>query len=210
MAYENVNAVSSDFWGKPVLRNSNGDLYCPGFVGETYARHIWDLAVFLGTKKTPGVCEVKVTKAQDADVKKAAGSDGATITTHGVRPAEIIIAVKLWTPDQWEKMKSLWKEIMPRPGKKEPEAVDVFHPVLDAHGIKSMLVTRGEGPAPSGSPAVKVFTIHGLEFFKTKKKKATKTPVASKGSVYDPGRLNNGQVAPRALPGAGGKNTGPT
>lgn len=209
-AFDNAAAVASDFWGSPVLRDSStGELYCPGFVGDTYSKYPWDVALFQGIVKTPGVCEVKVAKAQDADVKKSAGADGARVTTHGVRPAEIDVAVKLWTPEQWERMKELWQLIMPRAGKDKGKAVDVFHPVLDAHGIKSIIVIRGEGPSPASNPRAKVFTIHGLEYVAPSKKTATTTPVESIGSRLDPGRESNGQVSPRPLPGAAGRNTSP-
>jgi hypothetical protein len=209
-AFDNVAAVASDFWAAPVLRDSStGKLYCPGFVGDTYSNRAWDFVVFQSIVKTPGVCEVRVLKAQDADVKKAAGSDGATVTTHGVRPAEVDIAITLWTPDQWEELKSFWKLVMPRAGKDTGKAVDVTHPMLDNHGIKSIIVLRGEGPAKGNNPRTRVFTIHGLEYIAKTKKTATATPVASIGSRLDPDAGSNGQASPRALPGAAGRNTGP-
>jgi hypothetical protein len=208
-AYDNAPGLASDFWASPVLRDGEGKLYCPGFVGATESDRAWDFVLFQGMVKSPGVSEVRVLKAQDADVKKAAGGDGARVTTHGIRPAEVDILITLWTPEQWERMKELWKLIMPRAGKDTGKAVDVAHPMLDVHGIKSLIVLRGEGPTRASNPRARVFTIHGLEYVAPSKKVATKTPVASIGSRLDPGEASNGQASPRPLPGAAGRNTSP-
>jgi hypothetical protein len=208
-AYDNAAAVASDFWGSPVLKAEDGTLYCPGFVGETESKHPWNAVLFESTVKTPGVCEVKVTKSQDADVKQAKGSDGAKVTTHGVRPAEVEIAVKVWTPEQYKRLRELWALVMPKAGKGQGKATDVHHPTLKLHDIKSIIVLRGEGPAPGPEPRTRVFTIYGIEYIATSKKKVTKTPVAPKGSLYDPGKEGQGQAQARPTAGSNPRNTNP-
>lgn len=210
-AYQGVSSVSSDFWGSPVLRNeTTGKLYCPGFVGETFSKNTWDTVVFGGVAQTPGLCTVSVSKSQDVDIKKSKGSDGATVTPHGLMPAEVQIAITIWTPQQLVELNKLWALIMPKAGKSSGEAFDVSYPSLKTHGIKSVMVTRGEGLAPADKRA-RTFTIHCIEFAgaAVRKRKATKTLVEAKGSTLDPKTESAGQAPARPKPGTFAKNTKP-
>ena len=209
-AYDNVVGLPSDFWGAPVLRDGNGDLYCPGFVGDTLSTFEWDYCVF-GGFPTPGICTVTSTKAQGVDIKKPAGKDDATQTFHGLHPGEVEIHITIWTPAQLEKLKQLWQKIMPRPGKTEGTPYDFYYPATAFLGIKSVAVVAGTFGGEGKIPRSKLFSIRATEWTKpaANKKKVTKTPVESKGSLYDPERKSNGQAPARALPGAEHRNTGP-
>lgn len=197
------------FWGAPVLRRSDGELYCPGFSGETYSRNQWDYVGFGPILISPGLADVKVVKSQESDIKQAAGRDGATVTTHGVRPAEITVTLRIWTPQQLEEMYDLWAVIMPKANKNTATAFDVSHPVFTLHDIKSMIVLRGEGPVDGPAPKVKLFTITGIEFVARPKaqRSATKTLAKAEPSTLDP----NATVAASApaTPGTNRRNTGP-
>ena len=192
IAYSNVSPVGrSLFWGSPVLRDGNGKLYCPGYTGETYAASQWDYVSFGPDVRTPGVAEVKVNRAQASDVKPAAGKDGATVTLHGVRPAEVVVTLKIWTPQQLDELHTLWDKIMPRAGKTTAQIVTVAHPVLTLHNVRSMVVLRGEGPLDGPAPKIKLFTISGVEYVKPANgKNATKTPTAPAPTVFDPQTLS--------------------
>lgn len=122
--YQNVAAVAFQFWAKPVLQAQDGSYYCPGFEGATYAKNEWDKLIIsvpynppLEEPSTPGLCEISVTKERTYDKKKAAGSDGARVTVHGIDPAQVEVRVTVWTPEQLRRLKSLWDVLFPGPQK---------------------------------------------------------------------------------------------
>ncbi len=209
-----ASIVPSDFWGAPVIKRQDGSKYCPGFVGETFSKNMWDLVLFGGILKTPGIAEVKVAKSQDADVKEAKGKDGAKITAYGIRPAQITINIKIWTPDQLDELRGLWQQIMPRANQSKdqrPSVLDIYHPNLKVMEIKQAIVLRGEGMAAGSESKTKVFQIDCLEYIPPSSKGVNKPakPVPPKPSYLDKGRESQGQAAARALTGSNPKNTGP-
>lgn len=203
-----ADRVSFAFWGQPVLRQSNGLLTCPGFDGPTYADSPWDkvfVAVpYQGIEQpyTPGQAEVSVQKSRDVDKKKAAGNDGARLTVHGLEPAVVEIRLLIWTPDQLAWLAKIWPVLFPGPQKvasipnnarpvtpKQNVATpfDVQHPVLDLHGVRSLIFVGGSGPDPGPVPRSRLFTMRALEFLAPNSKtNSTNTPVSSKGSLLDP------------------------
>ncbi len=248
---------SFPFWGSPVyvaddntaqpFGAKSGELYCPGFVGQTYADSIWDKIMIgvpfvdPGQPFTPGLCQLQVHKGRDVDKKKAVGSDGARYTVHGIDPAMVEIHVLIWTPQQYLQLIEMWKTLFPGPTKQEKTTktpittqvvlfggtpgqtisiptgrstknttsktvqqttpFDVSHPELDMHGIKSLLFVEGDGPNPGPIVRSRVFTMKALEFLQPTKTNATKTPTASKGTVFDPGK--------QSTPGSNPKNWAP-
>lgn len=109
-------AVAFDFWYQPVFQNPDGSLFCDGCTGPTIAPSIWD-KVFFASVPTPGVAEVDAKRERKVDEKDAPGSDGATVTIHGVKPADITIKLLIWTPDQKKAMDELLPLIMTPPYK---------------------------------------------------------------------------------------------
>jgi hypothetical protein len=98
---DGFEVVSSTFWGSPVYRNkTTGQLFCPGYTGNTFASAITDYVV-IGGRQTPGVVvAVECKRERDKDVKKSKGADGATVTFAGLQPADVEIKIKIWTPQQ--------------------------------------------------------------------------------------------------------------
>lgn len=212
-AYSNLtNAVSFDFWAQPVLTDASGALYCPGYTGKTFMKGAWD-SVKIGSLQTPGTCDVTVSKSRDVDKKKAAGSDGARITIHGIDPGSGEITLTIWTPEQLKTLRSVWEQIFPSSNKRPkgvaasspwPPAFDVAHPIFRTHSIKSVVFTGGEGPKTGSVRGTRIFTIRWQEYLAPSKKKVTHSPVASKGSTLDPAQKGN-----YPTPGSNKKNTGP-
>src|SRR6516225_3918036 len=110
---DGFEVVSSTFWGSPVYRNkTTGQLFCPGYTGNTFASAITDYVV-IGDYTTPGVCEVKCDKQREVDKKKIKGADGARITLAGLEPANVDIKIKIWTPQQLLELDKLRAIIFP-------------------------------------------------------------------------------------------------
>ncbi len=141
------------FWGQPVyIANGatssqfgvqEGEYYCPGFTGSTYAKSIQDkvyIAVpFDGNSQpyTPGILiDVIVTdKKRDVDKKKAAGNDGARLTVHGIDPGQVDIKVLIWTPEQYRQLRIMWSIIGPRVTKtKKTSSTPITTQVINFQG----------------------------------------------------------------------------
>ncbi len=215
-AYKNVSAANFAFWGSPVITKADGTLYCPGFVGDTYMKNVYDVLFInnaVSSGMAPGIAEVRVNKFRDLDKKKAAGSDGARLTVHGIEPAMVEIRLTIWTPEQLKALNELWPVLFPRGNKRPfvvkndtpwPPAFDCQHPELKQHSVKSLVFIGGEGPAEGSAraPRARVFTMRAIEFFPPGKKSVTSTPTAPLGSINDP------KATPK--PSQNPKNTGPT
>lgn len=114
--------IAFDFWYQPVFQNDDGSLYCDGITGPTIADSLWDKVFFSGAP-TPGVAEVNFRRDRDVDIKKPTGSDGATVTIHGIVPADIEIKLLIWTPDQFKALGELWPLLMTPPYKTVKQVV---------------------------------------------------------------------------------------
>lgn len=210
--FSGLVAQAFDFWAGPVLKNNDGTLYCPGFTGETYMKSPHDYMVIEGASKTPGLIEVHPTKGRDLDKKKAAGTNGARLTIHGIDAATVDLEITIWTPEQLRKLRDLWAQIFPQSNKRPPTtsptepwppAFDVQHPWCDLHKIKALIFLRGEGPIPGRFPRSRMFKINAVEFLPPQKGNAKGTPVKSKGSKLDPSTTTH------PTPGSSKTNTGP-
>ncbi len=199
-AYVGSDPAAFDFWGAPVYTSpSTGDLYCPGFTGNTFAANAWDKVGFVNATSsitdpilapsllnilsyTPGLCDVTVVKEAQVDEKKAAGGHGARLTVHGIKPAQIGIRILIWTPQQLKELKSLWDYLFGS----SPLIVYAHHPIFDVHHIAAIQIIGGSGPE-AGSSGQRTFNIRAIEYLKPSppKKSVTKTekPLPSK---YDP------------------------
>lgn len=113
-AYNGLTVYPSTFWGSPVLQANDGTLYCPGFIGNTYALSPTDY-VTIGNYQTPGIAKVTCTKQREVDKKKIKGADGARITLSGLDPAVVEIRIKIWTPEQLRQLDILRSRIFPGP-----------------------------------------------------------------------------------------------
>lgn len=208
--YSSSSRATFDFW-LPVYRDQNGKLFSPGCTDDRGDNaNAWDY-VYLGLIKTPGVATVQITKERAVDKKKSAGKHGATLTIHGVNPAEGNIQLVIWTPEQLNGLNILWPQLFdatPKAGK-EPHVYDVVHPAFKLHGVKSVLITGGSGPDSGPVPQSRTFTIKWVEYIpKPKGKAATKTPVEAIATLNDPG-AGPAQVTTPFLPGAAPSQTGP-
>lgn len=120
-----LTPIAFDFWYQPVYQNSDGSLYCPGCTGPTIADSLFD-KVFFASIPTPGVAEVDAKRERKVDSKDAAGVDGGTVTIHGIRPADIMIKLLIWTPDQYKALRELWPLIMTPPYKTSTSTKEQF------------------------------------------------------------------------------------
>jgi hypothetical protein len=181
-------ALPSQFWGTPVFKAQSdgymvkkGELYCPGFIGNTFSDNAWDYVEIsyletLGVSgKTPGICNVSVRRGRKIDRKKSSGTDGETITFTGISNAEIEIAITIWTPEQLDVLTKMWAVLQPAAGKKNPGAWDVSHPQFGVNQVKSAMFVDSVGLENGSEKKTKTFVIKAIEYLPAGKK-ATVTP----------------------------------
>lgn len=143
----------------------------------------FDVIVVAGVVN-PGI--VKVTGAErvfDWDVKDAPGSQGSTITYRGWKPTESIqLRFELWTQAQITEFFTTFVPLFYYDASKSaPKPVDVFHPILNANQINSV-VTKKIGPLVLEDKQLYSCTIEVLEYRPAPKKNATTTPKSSTGT----------------------------
>lgn len=119
--------VAFDFWYQPVFQNPDGSLFCTGCTGPTIATSLFD-KVFFGSLPTPGVAEVDAKRERKVDEKDTPGVDGATVTIHGLKPADVTVRLLIWTPDQYKALRELWPLLMTPPYKTVVKTT-TLHPI---------------------------------------------------------------------------------
>jgi hypothetical protein len=138
----------------------------------------WD-SVQIGGTTSPGVCHVGEWKRHhDFDIKKGKGAQGATITFVQKPPAEGSIEFELWTADHF----NAWDLFLPLlkydPTKKDIQAIDLYHPSLDAIDVHSVVCTKIGNVVHKGEQLYSI-TVDFLEYFPVAPKNASSTPNTS-------------------------------
>jgi hypothetical protein len=148
------------------------------------APDLYDTCTIAGVA-LPGLVKIAGTLSRKLDKKNAKGADGATITDDGANAAEIELSVIMWDAGQWTAYQELLPLINPIQTKGKLSPVDVVHPVLALHGIRSVYVEEVTLPQAGNIPQTREFKIKLVEW-----RPAPKTPKPSK-SVTPTKALNN-------------------
>lgn len=115
--------------------------------------------LFVGPKRgvAPGIVRsIDVKRAHDADIKKAGGSDGATLTTNGEKPVDVDIVLELWDDPSDPERSDRWMEELGYflallfPANRPPTPKDAVHPKLAFHGLRSLFFSEWDGPKEIG------------------------------------------------------------
>ncbi len=205
-----LTPIPSTFWGTPVLKDSKGVKYCPGFLGEAFSKNPWDYVTIEFPNsgvpnQTPGICTVSVRRGRKVDRKKSSGTDGETLTFTGITNADIEIAITIWTPEQLDILTDLWRLIQPPPGKGVPQAFDIKHPQFVINQVKSCVFVDSIGLENGSVAKTKTFVIKAVEYLPPGPKGATVSPdraqarrskLDEKGENSQPGK-NPKAVGPR-------------
>lgn len=86
------------------------DLGTDGYDGPDYSEQPWDIIAFVVDQRllrSPGIATVKCVPREKIDIQKPNGGDVGTIITRGHEPARVDIAIRVWTPTQWQLMQEL-------------------------------------------------------------------------------------------------------
>lgn len=143
--------------------------------------------LYVGLKKgiAPGIVrKLDVERAHDADLKKPGGKDGMTPTTNGEHPVEVTIVLELWDDPEDPAGSEVLTQYLTYfldhlfPEGKAPKPMDVAHPKLALHRLKSLFFLKFTGPTEIGYSHWQV-TLKAVNFKPPTKKKATSTPKLS-------------------------------
>ena len=158
---------------------------------------IWDFVTIAGVN-SPGVIKdgalSEWKRQHEWDVKKGKGTVGATITFTSKPPAEGSITWYLWLPEHF----AAWDDFLPLlqydPTKKQAQAVDIYHPALDAIDVHSVVTTKIGNVMYEGKGLYSI-TVDFLEYFPAPNQNATGTPT---GDFHDTSTQKAGSGPPKA------------
>lgn len=174
------------------------------------APELYDTCTLAGLT-LPGIVKIAGSMTRKLDKKNAKGADGATITDDGANAAEIELALVMWTAAHWEAYQAMVPLINPLAQKGKLSPVDIVHPVLALHGVKSVYVEDVSLPQAGSIPQTREVKIKVVEWRpapkKPKKSKST-TPTRSQAARDylwrdNPDYINDGLFHNGAPPGLG-------
>lgn len=120
-------------WARVTITDGNGTLYA-----------------------LPGVATVECESTYGLDIRVTPLAEGANYIATGNQPQSIKITLTMWLPAHWTDWSVLYGILQP-PAKRQikPKAFGVFHPVLAAQGVTSMIVKKINSPkhTSTGGPA---------------------------------------------------------
>lgn len=151
----------------------------------------WD-ALYITGHIAPGIVDdISIDRGFKVDEKGGAGVNGATLTVQGLNLAAITIKLKLWTRRHVQMADQLVYSIFLRP--KQTNTVKPFdfgHPLLETHGLRSLLVVDVSGPTKPTDDGFQFLTLKCKEFLQPPPKpktSATTTPKAADTTTFPAG-----------------------
>lgn len=143
------------------------------------APDLWDVVTIAGFT-FPGVANVSGEPKRKLDKKNAKGADGRTITDDGADGVDIEVVIQIYTAEQWYNYQLAIPFIDPNQQKGKLLPVDIIHPALKLHNIRSMYVESMTLPQTNGTPQVREVRIKATSWAPPPKK-----PKKSKSSTPD-------------------------
>lgn len=133
------------------------------------------------------------------DVKKGPGLDGATTTLKEIPPIEFtasfyLVRDALSAVDEFEEWESFHKLIDSTIAGAKPKALDIYHPDLAVHGIKSVVKAQVSGAIYDGKGG-KTVVVKFQEYRPPKKKTGTPTGSKAKKPEDDPNAAAKAELA---------------
>ena len=146
----------------------------------------WD-TISVGGVTSPGVIPKGgvsgFKREHEWDVKKGKGAAGATLTYVQRPPAKGSIKFYLVTPQHFSDWETFALQFKYDPTKKNPQAVDVFHPALAQIDVKSCVTTALGTVQAEGDEGLYAVTVELEEYFPPPKKSAVGTPSTSQANT---------------------------
>lgn len=98
--------------------------------------------VILAGQRSPGIAELQsASSPRRWDIRRGYGLSGATVVFRGIMLAEFKLLLRLYSAEDWESWDTFRELVQRPPSGERPRALDISHPILDAFGIASVVVT---------------------------------------------------------------------
>jgi len=154
----------------------------------------WD-ALILGEDEWPGVWEISgAGVSRKIDIKKQAGTDGASMTDEGYQPAQLTITGTIWTKDQWSELQRLIPKVHPRKPGGSRTPMEIYHPQSALLGITQIYINKiGIPKKPSAGDGLLTLSMSAVEWVPAPKpvKKAAGTGTGSGAADTSAGTVDN-------------------
>lgn len=138
--------------------------------------------ISLGGVVFPGIAHVRVTVANELEVKKAKGRSGASTTYQGRPPAKVKITLTVYAPEQWEALVELLPSIWPDVTSERGAPIEVVHPRCRLWKISRLIIESIDDSQPEGVGDVYVLQISAVEFLPSQTQKGAASGAATRTS----------------------------
>jgi len=140
--------------------------------------------VLIKGRKSPGLADVAgASNPENWDERRGYGFSGATIIYTGAGLANFSVTLRLYTEQDWADWNA-WKELVAKPPTTRiPKALDIWHPLLEDLGIKSVVVKERHQPEQTDDGVWSV----KIDFKQSRRRKFTLVkPEGSEATSDDP------------------------
>ena len=106
--------------------------------------------ILLSGERSPGIASVTGADSErELQERRGYGLGGAFVVYKGIKLIEPKVTLKLVTVDDWNDWHE-WRPVLSRPPTgRRPQALDIWHPILEDQGVTSVLVKKVGQPVPS-------------------------------------------------------------
>ncbi len=146
----------------------------------TEAESQWNTLV-LGRNAFPGVWAVEGVSERELEVKPRKGSDLARIRDRGYKNAPLMLIGTIATPEEWETMQPIIRQVHPRKKGKDRDPLQIVHPGAAYLGVNHVYVQRVHAPRalPNGIIEVRIEVLEWSNEPKKLKKRTGKPDPAA-------------------------------
>lgn len=104
--------------------------------------------IILSGKRSPGIADLPTggESPQKWDERAGYGVSGAFLVFTGDGLAAFTVKIRLYTAEDFDAWTSFQPLVAAPPRGKRPKAKDIWHPFLEAHDIRSVVVENWKGP----------------------------------------------------------------
>lgn len=164
------------------------------------APDVWN-RVKIASLTLPGLCQMSGSIKRRVDSVTTPGKDGKTSTHLAYGGATFDVTIFMWEEVHLEKFLQIAEELRPRKGEAPAKPVSVYHPTLEAYGIRACEVMEigliEDGP----QEGVKQVKIHFEEYIpESQRSKVTKGTTTAKGAAKTGAAVPTPPAKPSASP----------
>lgn len=144
---------------------------------------VWDVLYIAGVI-APGIAHVSIKGGTKIDRKAAKGQHSETLTFQGAKAKDVQITITVWDPDTFDQIPALMTALEPNIGKKNPEPLNIIHPMCQLRGVDAVAIEEVDGPEWDAAKQWFVIKIKAIEFRLPPPKNATSTATGTSGSKW--------------------------